>query len=271
MSSTTITVSLTAKSGTAPTDGTSNRTLRVGGAWEGPNGTSSFPIGFIQATLTNASADIPRVNFRNEATYSITSAMTHSVAGPTVFQGFTTSYGDLGKAVVDGGTSGVSYILMTLNAANLQLLDFVFQNNGATGTANGLACNGADNFIARCVVNNVRGYGFANGISNGQVMIECEAYLCNQSNNVNTGGFSLGITTGYYSRLLSHDNAGSNSVGFRISASTAQLNNCIADSNGSDGFQSSSNSVLSLIGCDSYNNGGDGLDHNSTTAVFVYL
>ena len=54
VSSTTVTVSTTAKTGTT-TDGTSNRTLRIGGAWQGPNGASGFPLNFLTNACTNSS------------------------------------------------------------------------------------------------------------------------------------------------------------------------------------------------------------------------
>src|SRR5437667_2887639 len=61
-SATTITVSLTAKMGTAPVDGTTNTTLKIGGAWKGPNGTSAFPFNLVDLSLTDAAGDFPRVN-----------------------------------------------------------------------------------------------------------------------------------------------------------------------------------------------------------------
>lgn len=86
--STTITVSLTAKSGTAPTDGTGDRTLKIGGAWAGPNGASMFPYGFIQNTMTNASGHVPRINFLSGTDYEITAGTTHSNAGPVIWAGY---------------------------------------------------------------------------------------------------------------------------------------------------------------------------------------
>src|SRR3990167_1101940 len=136
-----ITLSTTAKSGTAPTVGATGRSIKVGGAWKGPNAAEGFPFNFINEACTNSSDNPVRVNFKNDASYSITAAMTHTLIGPTFFQGYTSAFGDLGKATIDGGTSGASYVLLTFSGngtARCYGLDLIFQNNGATGSANGV-------------------------------------------------------------------------------------------------------------------------------------
>lgn len=65
VSSTIITVSTTAKSSTAPSTSASGISCNVGGAWLGPNGTSGFPIGFIQSTMTDSSSSPPFVDDSN--------------------------------------------------------------------------------------------------------------------------------------------------------------------------------------------------------------
>jgi hypothetical protein len=101
----TITVSLTAVAGTPPADGTGDRTLKIGGVWKGPNGAEEFPVGFIAATLTNAAGDTPRVNLKNNAQYDITAAMGGTGQGPICWQGYSSTVGDGGRAIIDGGTS----------------------------------------------------------------------------------------------------------------------------------------------------------------------
>lgn len=269
-STTTITVSLTAKSGTAPTDGTNTRTLKIGGAWKGPNAAEGFPFNFAAAAMTNASADPPRVNFKNDASYSITAGATHTLIGPVNFWGYTTSYGDFGKATIDGGTSGASYALVTLSGsgvAGTYCYDLIFQNNGASGSANGVECGaGGRAFFVRCVVNSVRGSGF----NATAMMFECEAYACNQSNTANLGGFALGASS-LQVRCVSHDNSGANNNGFYCQVDLATLVNCIADTNGLHGVLSNnSTSAIRCLGCDFYNNGGDGYRH-ATAATAIYL
>lgn len=87
---TTVTVSITIKSGTPPaTDALGATTMKVGGAWAGPTGTSMFPWGFMQNTMVNASSHVPRVNIKT-GTYTVTAANTHANAGPVTWAGYRT-------------------------------------------------------------------------------------------------------------------------------------------------------------------------------------
>jgi hypothetical protein len=268
---TTITVSLTAKAGTAPTNGTNTRTLKVGGAWAGPSAAVAFPFNFVQNTLTNAGGDTPRVNFKNDATYSITAAMTASNAGPTRWEGYTTAYGDGGRATIDGGVAGVSFVLLTVSTANHDLAYLIFSNNGASGSAQALELSASENLLYSVVVHDIRGIGF--NLANGVTAVECEAYACGQNNLAASAGFSLSGAGSSCIRCISHDNSGSNVSGFLIQSSVAgpMLLNCISDSNGSHGLNDS-NTVSSLIlGCDFYNNGGDGINLSNATAAAIII
>lgn len=259
---TTITVSLTAKSGTAPADGTTDTTLKIGGAWKGPNGAVSFPFnGMANGGLVNTSGDFPRFNFKNDATYAITAAMVHNPAvNKTCFyQGYTATPGDGGKAIVDGGTSGASYILLTLgnSSAGHWIIDFVFQNNGESGSADGVSfCSNA----IRVVVHDVRGNGLL-WIAGTEFLAECEAYNCNQSNAAGKGGFSTASSTNnLIKRCIAHDNTGSNTCGFAFTGNVRMMENCIAESNGSHGLlMGGGSNHNNIVGCEFHNNGGDGL------------
>lgn len=265
---TTITVSLTAVSGTPPaTDATGATTLKVGGAWAGPATTVAFPFNFVAAAMTNVAGDTPRVNFKNSATYSITAAMSHTLAGPCRFQGYTTTVADGGRATVDGGVAGVSYILLTLSGANLDLADFIAQNNGATGTAAGIVASGTEAYLRGVVVNNVRSFGINSTGGNSQ-LVECEAYLCNTGNGVVTAG--INCQGGALIRCTSHDNAGSNSAGFRGSGFNTWID-CISDSNGAQGFATTTTTGSVYYGCDAYFNGGDGIDLANASAAVFYV
>lgn len=265
--STTITVSTTAKSGTAPTTDTTGRSVNVGGAWKGPNGAVAFPFGFIDEALRDSAGNRGRVNFKSGTDYDITSAITHALSGVT-FQGYTTTPGDGGRAVIDGGTSGASYVLLTLSGSLDILCELVFQNNGASGSAAGLLLSGTRNFVKGCVVNSVRGTGFS--VTGTNTVVECEAYGCNQSNGSGNGGFAT-TEEAYFVRCVSHDNSGSNSAGFvcsNISTEPLVFINCIADTNGGDGFISTGSAgKIGLIGCVAYNNTGDGIDISSMTGT----
>lgn len=266
--STTITVSLTAKAGTAPVDGTGNRELRIGGAWKGPNAAEDFPFGFLVSTLTNAGGDQPRANFRNDANFSITAAVAHAQIG-AAFHGFTTTYGDGGIAQIVGPTTGASFVMLTVSGAGNELCDLELYNNGATSTSGGVVVS-SNNVLRRVVVHDVRGIGFSN-TTTAALFVECEAYACNTSNTASTGGFSV---IGKCVRCVSHNNSGSNNIGFLSSANgAAYFENCIADSNGSHGFASVQRAqTVTLKGCDAYANGGDGLrcDVNTTAGGITY-
>lgn len=270
---TTIVTSATRKAGTAPVDGTANTSVKLGGAWKGPNAAENFPFGFILNTLTNAAGDRPRVNFKNDATYSITAAITHNMVNHEYiqFQGFTTSYADGGRCIIDGGTTGASYVLLTIGGAAQWIIleDFEFQNNGATGSADGtlLSAN-----CRRVVCHDVRGSGL---VPNADQVIwqECEAYSCNQSNTANKGGFAYGGTILGFVRCIAHDNTGSNTRGFYINGNVRFMENCIADSNGNHGIEIAGIAAGTnrIFGCDLYNNGGSGLRFTTTGSAGLLI
>ena len=255
----TITVSLTAKSGTAPTDGTGNRSIKVGGAWLGPNGAAAFPFDFVAAAMTNASGDIVRVNFKSGTNYAITAALTHSIAGPVVFQGYTSSVGDGGKATIDGGTAGSSYVALTFSGAQAYVRDFIFSNNGGTAGGNQwMTFGSARGSVERCVFHDAAGEGLRVNATTAEV-IECEAYACNKANASGTGGFHSSAG-GQYLRCISHNNTGSNAAGFSLSSGPTRYEDCVADTNGGMGWTESGNNVeFSMSHCVSYNNANHGV------------
>lgn len=264
----TITIDATAIAGTAPTDGTGDRTLKVGGAWDGPATTEDFPFGFITAALTNSGGDFPRVNIKSGVTYTITGAVAHANNGPIRFQGYTTSVGDGGKATFDGGTSGASYVMLTVSGTNTDLADLIFQNNGATGNSSGISLSGAECTVTRVVVNSVRGHGITS--SAVAQVVSCETYACNQSNTSAFAGFNNTATGTTYRRCIAHDNTGSNTAGFLTNV-TATYIDCIADTNGGKGFVNSSTAQGTYLQCDAYANTGDGMDFTGASATSLVV
>lgn len=258
---TTITVSLTARIGAAPTDGTGNRTLKVGGAWQGPNGASGFPLSLLNSSaIQNLAGDTPRINFKNDQTYAVTATVTvNNFAGPIAYQGYTATYGDGGFAILDGGTSGAAYQLTswTLNGAVLR--DFHFRNNGGTSTIALAVSIGMSNgaLVERCRFSGMRG----NAVRATGTMIECEAY-----GNTGIGFDSVGGA--HLRRCVSHDNTG---MGFGVTG--VHCVGCLAYGNTSHGFGSINNSAVGpiLLGCDAYNNGGSGLFINYSSPAGVYV
>lgn len=180
---TTITVSLTAKAGTAPVDGTSNRTLRVGGAWKGPNATVDHPFGFMVATLNDGVNLTPRVNFKRSTNYVITASISHGTAevNPIVWQGYTTTPGDGGRATLEVTAAVASFVVLTIGSTNCRrmiLADLIFKKNGTSGTANGLAFNSTMGMLIRVSAINMRGSGIVL-TGAGVVAIECDTTDCN--------------------------------------------------------------------------------------------
>ncbi len=245
--------------GTSPADGTNNRTIKIGGAWAPPTGATIGPITLILGTSTNVAGDLPRINFKNDATYSPTAAITLSLAGPVVYQGYNASYGDGGIVTVSGATTGASYVPITLSGADLNLLDVIVTNNGATSTTNGVLVTGARCRVLNVVAHDIRGFGIS--CSNGTCIIEnSETYACNQSGTINQGGFNA--SAGVFKRCISRDNVAANSVGFyNAGSSHAQFVGCISTRNAAGGLKLGPTSVGSYLDkCDFYDNTGPGID-----------
>ncbi len=266
-----ITLSTAAKGGTAPTSGATGRSIKVGGAWSGPSGAVTHPFGFVAATMTNVNSGItqgfvPRVNIRGGTTYSITASLVHLPAGPIRFQGYTTTLGDQGKATIDGGTTGTSYVLLSITGANIDVSDLILANNGATGSQPGLSTTGIESVLTRVVVHNVRGSGFS--LSGIAFVNECEAYLCN-ANAATAAGFAL-TSSSTLVRCLSHDNAGANTAGFS-STLFATFIKCISDSNGGFGMLFTGTTEFYVYGCDFYNNGSSGIDLQGGSATLCAI
>lgn len=274
-----IELSATINAGTAPASGATGRSCKVGGAWAGPNGASGFPFNFAEDDLTGASLDAVRVNFKGDgnnatADYSVSAAMSHSLNGPLHFSGYTTTPGDGGFAVIDGGTSGTYYDLLTItesevpSAVVVGFHNLIFQNHGGTGTRQqGIYINGSQTHWYRCVFREFSGSGFRS--VNRVSLVSCEAYNCGKTNNSEAAiDLSGDSSNAFYT--IAHDNAGSTTSGFRL-ASAAHALHCISESNGSHGFTVNGLESGSLQHCDAYNNGGSGIhiDTSLTGALVI--
>lgn len=267
-----ITVSTTAKSGSFPANsgGAHTITCKTGGAWKGPNGASGFPFNFITNALKDVAGDIPRVNFKNNAIYSITAQMSHNNVGPVWFQGYTTTPGDLGQANFDGGTAGASYILLLISADDNQFADLIFSNNGASGAMGLVEADNVSGF-ARCVFHDSRGSGIESRMA--CCFHECEAYACGKNNNTTRAGFLVFASSGNFQRCISHDNTGSNTAGFELTGSEGiAIQNCVASGNGGIGFLLNTTGAKSssfLNNLCAYNNGSDGLNIAGPTVLLL--
>ncbi len=253
-----ITIDRRAFAGTAPSSSVNARSVNVGGCWQGPYRTISFPFSFLATTATNGTGIIPRANFKNSATYAVTAAMTHSLNGPIRFQGYSSSPGDGSRATLDGGTAVSGYVLFTASGNNNDFEDLIFSHNGNSASSAGVTCTaGARNMFRRCVVNTVRGIGFNTG---NCILVECEVYNANTSNTAATGAFTA-TASGVYVRCISHDNSGTGSSGFKVSGSgaTVALIDCISSGNIANGALITAAAGVYYSG-DLYSNTGAGME-----------
>lgn len=294
VSTTTFTVSLTVKSGGVPNTGSGFYTAKVGGAWLGPNGVVGFPFGWYDSALLNVNGYQPRLTFFNDQTYSQTRPfLGRANSSPIIYEGASSTYGDNGIAVFDGGTTGTSYVLHTPSSNEIGMYrNFRWRNNGATGSANLVTTTASRLVFENCYFEESRGAGLS---ATSATAVECEATTCNKSNTSNLAGFSVAVAR----RCKSYNHtAGANAHGFVGTNSTYEdciaygntghgiictsgqlrvyggvfrgntlagirsgggqqsdiLENVVMSSNLSYGFQSQSNSCQKLNNCAFYNN-----------------
>lgn len=269
----TITLSSLAFMGTNPGNNVGGMSIRVGGAWKGPttntmvNG-GGFPFNFAVGTATNATAIFPRVNFKSGTTYNVASSITHATVGPLRFEGYTSTPGDGGKALIDGGATGTSYTVFNLNAVNVDLINFIFDHNGNSGTTRAIGISTSENLIRGVVVRNMYYSGFS--ISGAVQLEECEVYGCNAANAANEGGLRNAGAGSRFIRCYLHDNTGANASGV-VNTVDGLYVNCIFESNGKDGITSSATTGVGFYGCDFYNNTSSGIDLTAGSGAYLYM
>jgi hypothetical protein len=280
---TTVTVSKVFAQGTGPTTSASGRSINVGGRWKGPNAASGFPFSFLDGSLTNVTGNFPRINLKNNGTYSVTASIACNVSSPIFYQGYSSTAGDLGRATISGPTAGASFILLNVGGVSfsryLTLLDLLFKNNGATGNADGLSLAGGVCSVRRCVAQDFRGNGIllqsAASAPSGWVFSECEVFGANQSATSAYGGIKVLNSRGNdFVRCYIHDNTG---FGIGLFDFEQFIDRCVIESNTIDGiYQSDDGSLwdagsVFISACDLYNNGRDGLRcdaQNFNTQIF---
>lgn len=254
------TITCTTGAGAAPANQTGTATIKVGGAWQGPNAASGFP--FTLASYGNqrdTTSHMARTNLKNDQTYSLTAAISMNASGAAaIMQGYSSSVGDGGKATFDGGTSTAT-ILSASGAPGNIFTDIIFKTSFTSAAAD-LVTSGQVSTWIRCVFTGARASGLAASVA-GITIIECEAYNNNLSNTSSKAGFTLNASQISWS--ISHDNTGSNTAGFLFSAGPATVQNCIADTNGGIGIAltgGSQNGLIQIQNSDIYNNGSDGIN-----------
>lgn len=250
--------------GTVLGSGSGNRSLKIGGAWAGPSGANHVPL---TLAVSNLSSTKPvRINLKNDVTYSITANLSINGSGCcTNLRGFTTTYGDGGRATIDGGTSGSAYILVTYGGSGEinHTQEIIFNHNGASSDAQLVQISSGGVFFKGCVFANSRGNGVSN--SSNCTLTECEVYGNNASNSETAGVANFG--TIFMNRCTIHDNAGSGTNGVRNTGNCFMVE-CVVDTNGKHGVESvGSSSHCALIRCDVYNNASTGLTATAASTL----
>lgn len=227
---------------------------------------TNFPFNLSGlASLKNSSGNIPRMNMKNDGTYSIASQITlAATCAPMIVQGYSSALGDGGRSTIDAGTNAIVSWSSSSTNGNV-LIDLIFSTSASSG-ANPLVSDNGSGIVSyiRCVFTGARASGL---IMQSGLAYECEAYSNNTSNGNTAGsraGFSItGSGTARLVRCISHDNTGSNTRGFECNSGTGvHFIDCISESNGQAGYDyliNGSASQLVLTNCDAYSNGGDGL------------
>lgn len=235
----------------------------------GGDGSSGTPWTLAEAVSSAAAGD--RINIKADGTYNVTSpGLTVSAAGPIFWRGYTSTIGDGGKATIDGGSSGASYRIVTVSASNHQFQDLKFQNNGATGSAEGFYISANENAIIRCVFTGMRGYGIYT--TNIAHYIECEAYGCNLSNTAGgAAGIGINLSGSACVRCISHDNtAGANAHGFEADGGII-LYRCISESNTGNGSFSTGDTTSTMVHTEFYNNTLSGILFSNPSDMLLTL
>jgi len=263
----TITIDGTAKSGSAPANGTGTITLKVGGCWKGPSGADGFP--FNNAALSNGAAmtdtagNPTRINMKNNANYTFTSAQTSTFGA--IIQGYTTTPGDGGRANIINQTTSVTWQFST---ATTTLIDLDWSSTASSGSTDLVQLNVTSTMI-RCSVHGSRASGV--NISGGSVtyFYEDEFYSNNVANTASKAGVrsNAAQNNSLFYQCYFHDNTGSNTDAISTGSTTGQWTviSTIFDSNGSVGFRSGSSAGSNhlIINSDFYNNGSDAINLTS--------
>ena len=243
-----------------------------GGPHKGPNGTSIFPFTLTnRATFTDANGNRIWTTLFNNATYSMTGAGGSAVAGPYGIGGATTTPRDGGRAIIDGGTSGASYTLLTFGSGVVE--DVEIRNNGDTGSATLVV--GTGTIFRRCSLHDSAGSLLS--ISASCITENCDFYAANKNNTAATPAILMSASNAGLSseRCEFHDNTGSNTNAITASTTVRNLtlHNCIFDSNGRDAIEVSATGslILDISECDFYDNGKDAVEWSSSTTGQVLI
>jgi len=173
-----------------PTGATAT-SMRVGGAWLGPTGNNYFPFNLTSGSqLRNVDNNPMRINFKNDRVYNMFVGIVANFIGPVTYQGYANTFGDKGRATIQGPTTSGNFHMVAMGGAQQYMADFNIFNNGNAGTATyGLL---GPMVAERILVSGIRGNGIGS-TTNPMTCIECVAVDCNTTNTAAQGGFNFAV------------------------------------------------------------------------------
>lgn len=247
--------------GVKPADQTGTATIKVEGAWQGPNAASGFPLTLSTwASNQDATSHVVRLNLKNDQTYTMTASFAVSSVGSKLYvvQGYTSSVGDGGRATFDG-TTNAGTIVSDVGITDASWQDIIFKTAVTTGSANLVTATRSSSWF-RCSFSGARNNGLS--VPSSSTVVECEAYDNNKAAGVNVGGFLATGVPVSFKRCISHDNTGASGAGFIIPGGPAYLDQCISDTNGRYGIvmTGTGSSTITITNCDIYANVSDGIN-----------
>lgn len=239
-----ITVSATARAGTVPSTSATARSIKVGGGFKGPSGASGYPLSISFLNAKDTAGHMARINLKNEQQYNITARIT--VGGSNVvIQGYTSTPGDGGKAVIDAGTTAIATAMMSMGSQTGIICNLIFQNNGSTGTGAGCLLGGSWHAIG-CGFNHLRGDGLT--ASTNSTVSGCSFNDCNQSNTNTLAALNAGTAGPCF--FANNVVTNSKLAGIRTAAAIGGWvieNNTVSGINPGDGIQIPASTVAVRI------------------------
>lgn len=243
--------------GTAPVTSATGRSIKVGGAWFGPSGSSLFPWGLggnAISSLFNLQGDQVRLNLKNDRTYSVTTLFAMA-CGKTIIQGYTSTPGDGGVASL---TSNVTSSQNFTSANQQMFADIDFSSTAASFSPDLFSASGEPVFW-RCRFHGCRGIALNASTSIGYA-IECEFYDCCNGNsgacavNVGSTGSNAIVLHDCYIHDLTQGSALSSSAGGQI----VLFNSLIDSINGHAAIYTGQNPIaICAVNNSFYNIAGD--------------
>jgi len=240
-------------------------TMRVGGAWLGPNGRDMFPFNTLNmANLRGTQGLWPRINFKNDQTYNMATGI-HQAAGDITWMAYSGTFGDRGRSTFQFPTNSGNFTSMNFVNNNNHIADFNVYNNGNAGTTNYLVAGAT--VVERILATGGRAFAFGPGAS-VSMFIDCVAMNNNTTNTANVGAFNNISNAATYIRCVARDN---NRIGFNLTRQCG-LYNCISAFNTEEGARL----TLGALGyhviqnCTFYRNGSDAIRSNAVTNGNAY-